>query len=321
VPLTKLTLITTDQHTRLDETLADWLTKELARPVSKAKARKLIMAGAVLLNGQRLRIAAQGLKPGSRLEAQVDTAKLFADSTARDQAFELTADRILFEDDDLIVVDKPAGLPSHPTLDESRDNLLAAVTRFLAKRDGVAEPYVGVHQRLDRDTSGVVLFTKSTRVNAAIGEIFAKHLATKTYQAITTPPPKPNLRHDWTIKNQLGKVSSRTKRSKYGAVPSGGDAAETAFHVLAKHAQGIHIEATPKTGRTHQIRVHLSEYGMPILGDDLYGKPHKSNALAPRTMLHASRLTFPHPITKQAVSVDSPLPDDFKQCLRRIELL
>src|SRR5438105_15532432 len=116
----------------------------------------------------------QLLSPGTNIEARIDVAKLFEDSTSRDKTFELTADRILFEDDDLIIVDKPSGLPAQPTLDPARDNLFAAVGRFLSKRDGAGDPYIGVHQRLDRDTSGIVLFTKSRRVNTAIGELFTK---------------------------------------------------------------------------------------------------------------------------------------------------
>ena len=272
------------------------------------------MARAVYLNGSRVRNPSIQLAPGTTVEAHVDSAKLFEDSTSRDKKFELTPDRILFEDADLIVVDKPAGLPAHPTSDEARDNLFAAVTRFLAKRDG-GEPYVGLHQRLDRDTSGVVLFTRTQRVNVAIGNVFSRHEGIKVYQTLTTSSRK-KLPREWTIKNYLGKVSSRSKRAKYGAVDSDGQIAETSFRVIEQHPHGVWLEAIPKTGRTHQIRVHLSEYGLPILGDDLYG----SETSAPRLMLHAVELRFPHPVNKVETSVKSPLPEDFRQCLKRIRL-
>lgn len=297
---------------RLDAVLAGWLPEELCRPVSKSKVRKLIMAGAVLVNGSRVRNASILLAPGVTVEAHVDPAKLFDDLTARDKTFELTPARIVFEDPDLIAVDKPSGLPAHATIDEGRDNLVAAVTRFLAKREGRA-PYIGLHHRLDRDTSGIVLFTKSQRVNAAVAETFSRHQVVKIYQAITGS--RTGLKHEWTIKNHLGKISTKSKRAKYGAVDSNGQAAETSFRVIEQHPRGIWIEAAPKTGRTHQIRVHLAEYGLPILGDDLYGE---ASALAPRLMLHASRLTFPHPITGAELTAISPLPLDFKTCLHRI---
>ena len=297
---------------RLDFALADWLPAALGRPVSKAKIRKLIMAGAVYLNRSRMRNASTVLNSGAIVEADVDTVRLFEDSTAHDKEFELTAGRILFEDPDLIVIDKPPGLPSHPTLDQSRDNLFAAVTRFLTRRDKSA-PELGIHQRLDRDTSGIMLFTKSRRVNAAVTEMFARHRALKTYQALT-PGPRSKLAREWTIRNHLGKVSSKSKRSKYGAVDAGGDAAETHFCVIESYSRGLWIEAIPKTGRTHQIRVHLSEFGLPIFGDELYG----DDKSAPRLMLHASRLVFPHPVTGDQISVESPLPQDFKAWLTRM---
>src|SRR5689334_2651362 len=128
VPLTKLRLTTTSAHSRLDETLADWLTEKLGQPVSKAKARKLVMAGIVLVNGQRARVASETVRAGTKLEVHVDPVKLFGNATSKDKTFELIPSSILFEDDDLIAVDKPPGLPSQPTVDPARDNLAAAVT-------------------------------------------------------------------------------------------------------------------------------------------------------------------------------------------------
>jgi 23S rRNA pseudouridine1911/1915/1917 synthase len=311
VPVKKLKLTASK---RLDQALGDWLPEVLGRPVSKSKVRKLIMAGAVRLHGRPERIASKVVSAGTMIEAHIDVSRLFEDSTSRDTKFELTPERVLFEDEDLIVIDKPSGLPSHPTADEARDNLFAAVGRFLSSRDGIAEPYLGIHQRLDRDTSGVVLFTKSKRVNAAVGEIFSSHKVVKIYQALTVAT-RQKLPKEWTIKNCLGKVASKSKRAKYGAVKMDGDLAETFFRVIGESPRGVWIEAIPKTGRTHQIRVHLAEYGLPILGDDLYGA---ADDRAPRLMLHAAELRFPHPMTKCEVSVKSLLPEDFQECLRQI---
>lgn len=286
------------------------------------------MAGAVRLNGRPVRNASKTLASGGTIEAHIDLAKLFADSTSRDRQFELTATHILFEDDDLIVIDKPPGLPSQPTVDEARDNLLAALTRFLSTRDRIAKPYVGVHHRLDRDTSGVVLFTKSPRVNAALAQMFSNHQVLKIYQALTVARrdqgPRKKLDKQWTVKNHLGKVGSKSKRAMYGAVHSNGVLAETSFRVIAEYPRGVWIEAVPRTGRTHQIRVHLAGCGLPILGDDLYGADNTSeagDARAPRLMLHAAELKFPHPITRREICLRSPLPDDFKKYLERIESL
>jgi 23S rRNA pseudouridine1911/1915/1917 synthase len=310
VALKRLKFVAARDHTlkRLDEALGEWLPEALARSVSKSKVRKLIMAGAVRLNGKPVRNAAEGLVPGATIEAYVDVAKLFEDAPSRDLKFELTPDRILFEDEDLIVVDKPPGLPSQPTVDLARDSLFSAVQRFLPKS------YVGVHHRLDRDTSGAVLFTKSERANAGMAESFSTHRVVKAYRALTVPGRK--VDSEWTIKNYLGKVPSESRRARYGAVDFGGSFAETSFRLIEEYPRGLWIEAVPKTGRTHQIRVHLSEYGLPILSDDLYGR--KSD-LAPRLMLHAARLIFPHPVTGREMSVECPHPEDFRQCLSRLK--
>jgi len=305
-------LVTTKQHQsrHLSEVLAEWLSAEFRRPISKSKIRKLIFAGAVRWNGRPIRVASKTVEPGVTLEAFIDVAKLFTDATSRDKQFELTSDRVLFEDDDLIVIDKPSGLPAHPTVDESRDNLFAAVKRFLAKRDRIVDPYLGVHQRLDRDTSGVVLFTKSERANEGIARVFSNRESMKVYQAITVAP-RAKIPKEWTIKNSLGKISKTSKRGRYGAVTSGGQPAETSFRVIAQNARSTWIEAVPKTGRTHQIRVHLAEYGLPILGDDLYG-PEYVRGMAPRLLLHSAQLKFLHPITGREISVKSPLPSEFR---------
>ncbi|HET9218674.1 MAG TPA: RluA family pseudouridine synthase, partial [Terriglobia bacterium] len=200
-----------------------------------------------------------------------------------------------------------------------RNSLVAAVEEFLRRRDGLAKPYLGVHHRLDRDTSGVVLFTKSSRVNSDIADSFANHVAMKTYQAITVS--KPAIDAAWTIRNYLGPATARSKRRRYGAVRSGGDFAETSFRVISRYPQGTWVEAIPRTGRTHQIRVHLSEYGLPIFGDDLYGAdPATEIPHVRRLMLHAVELALSHPIDRRALSVKSPLPADFRECLRQIEM-
>lgn len=312
MPVRKLRLLATAEHAakRLDDALAGWLPEALARSVSRAKVRKLIMAGAVHWNGRPVRIASKTLQPGASIEVYVDLAKLFSDSASRDKPFELAPDRILFEDEDLIAIDKPPGIPLHPTADAARDNLFAAVQRFLSKRDGSTKPYLGIHQRLDRDTSGVVLFTKSERVNAAVGRLFSEHQAVKIYQAITAT--RTSTQKEWTIRNYLGKIGTKSKRARYGSV-KGGDLAETFFRVIEEHPRGMWVEAIPKTGRTHQIRVHLAEYGLPILGDDLYGADSGS---AQRLMLHAAELIFQHPVTGFKVSIKSPLPRDFEECLK-----
>lgn len=301
-----------DQGKRLDQALAEWLPQALGRPISKGKVRKLVIAGAVYLNRSRVRIASKELRNGAKVEVYVDFEKLESDATRADRAFEMSERDILFEDEFLIAVNKPAGLPTQPTLDEARENLFAVVKKFLKVRTGEADPYLGLHHRLDRDTSGVILFTKKKEANAGIAEIFSGREAQKVYQALTGKPRGSHQPDQFEVKNYLGKAKGSGKKAIFTAVHSGGDFAHTSFRVLERLPRAYVVEAMPHTGRTHQIRVHLAEGGTPILGDATYGG---DRTLAPRLMLHAASLTFPHPIHQTQISVHSPLPEDFTRCL------
>jgi RluA family pseudouridine synthase len=218
----------------------------------------------------------------------------------------------------LIVIDKPAGLPTQPTLDASRPSAFSELKAFLQSRDG-AEPYLGLQHRLDRDTSGVLLFTKDPKANAGVGALFSEKTAQKTYQALSVSGP--GMPDAWELKNYLGIVGKVGKASKYGSVRSGGDPAQTAFRVLERFAGAALVEAQPRTGRTHQIRVHLAASGAPILGDELYGGPLSlrlssgAPLRAPRILLHASSLSFRHPMTSADLTISCPLPEDFVRCL------
>ncbi|MFA5265182.1 MAG: RluA family pseudouridine synthase [Opitutaceae bacterium] len=229
--------------------------------------------------------------------------------------------RILYEDNWLIVVDKPAGLPTQPTLDAARPSAFSELKAFLEAREG-ASPYLGLHHRLDRDTSGVLLLTKDPKANAGVGALFAEKTAQKTYQALAVLGA--GCPDEWEVKNYLGIVGRVGKASKFGAVRSGGDPAQTTFRVLERFDGAALIEAQPRTGRTHQIRVHLAGCGNPILGDEFYGGPVSlklasgARLRAPRVLLHASSLTFRHPITNAELTVVSPLPEDFVPCLEQL---
>lgn len=313
----RLTLTTTESHRgmRLDDALAGWLPQALGRPLSKTALRRLIMAGAVSVAGRPLRQAGRSLLPGARLEALVRLDLLPGDGPARDVPFALEPKQVLYEDDALIVVDKPPGLPTQPTVDPQRPSLYGIVKRHLAERGG-PEPYLGLHQRLDRDTSGVVLFTKDPAANAGLAAQFAGRSVEKTYHALTRRPPRlppPS----WRVSSRLAAVGRG--RARVETVRSGGALAETGFALLETHAGGLVVEARPRTGRKHQIRVHLAEAGLPILGDDLYGAPRTSGApVVPRLMLHAARLALRHPLSGARIAIESPDPPDFAATLRAL---
>jgi RluA family pseudouridine synthase len=221
----------------------------------------------------------------------------------------------------LIAVDKPAGLPTQPTLDAARPSVFSELKAYLQARDG-GSPYLALHHRLDRDTSGVLLLSKDPEANAGVGALFSEKTARKTYLALALWGA--GRADPWEVKNHLGVVGKVGKASKYGAVRSGGDPAHTDFHVLEGLGGVALLEATPRTGRTHQIRVHLAGCGHPILGDDFYGGPLSLTLpsglrlKAPRVLLHASSLAFRHPLTNVDLTIACPLPGDFLSCLERL---
>ncbi len=311
---------------RLDHFLAEALPKALGREVSRAQVRRLIVSGLVSRNGRREPAASYVLREGTRVEVFLDPAKFdVGGATGMRQAilrdFTWTPDRILFEDEWLLVVDKPAGLPTQPTLDAGRASVFDSLKQFLVQRDG-ADAYLGLHHRLDRDTSGVLLFTKDQKANAGVTALFTDKTAQKTYQAVAVTGP--TCPATWKVENNLGVVGRVGKASKFGAVRSGGDPAQTSFRLLERLPSALLIEAQPHTGRTHQIRVHLAEGGHPIFGDGLYGGPAQLKAAGgafvpvPRVLLHAAQLEFPHPVNRHTITVSSPLPEDFVECLRQI---
>jgi 23S rRNA pseudouridine1911/1915/1917 synthase len=297
--------------------------------VSKSKIRRLIVAGAVSVSGRQTRNPASRVLPGHQIMVFIDTEKLTFEKTPDDIDFEMSESLILFEDDALIAVNKPAGIPTEATIVASRDSLHAALKRYLWARDKTRnEPYVGVHHRLDRETSGVILFTKTRAVNAPVHALFEGHLARKEYEALTAIAHGGNAtQHEnafcpgytFSVENSLDRISAKSAQAKWGAVSSGGVNAFTDFEVLERFNLALRILALPRTGRTHQIRVHLSSLGFPLLGDPLYGGPARLGSISiPRVMLHARSLSFPHPVTGTPMSIPAPLPEDFSACLRSL---
>jgi 23S rRNA-/tRNA-specific pseudouridylate synthase len=286
---------------RADDVAREWLTEVLGSVPSKGAVRRLIMAGALRVRGQPLRAPGRLIQRGALLDLRVRPELLLRD----EEPSSLDAARILHEDDAVIAVDKPPRLPTVATADPRRPHLVGLVERLLEARARGGRPAppathprwwpldaggLAVHQRLDQDTSGVVLFVKDPAANAGLAAQFAAHTVEKTYLALTARParlPAPRWR-----------------------VESG--AAVTDFVVVEAFPRGLLVEAHPRTGRKHQIRIHLAEAGMPILGDARYGG---DGAAAPRVMLHAARLRLRHPLSGAPLSIRSPVPADFQAVL------
>ncbi len=214
---------------------------------------------------------------------------------------DLDASRIVFEDDAVIVVDKPAGVPTQAARPEDDDDLPARLRRFLAARDG-AEPYLGIHQRLDRATSGVVLYTKRKDVNRAIAEQLEGRRVHKRYVAAVE-----GFRGEGrTLRHRLGPLDSGLVHVVPARDRRGQDA-ETIVNVRARNGARALLELELVTGRTHQARVQLAAEGAPIAGDRLYGKTE-----APRLLLHAESITLAHPVTGAPLTARAPVPPAFE---------
>jgi RluA family pseudouridine synthase len=304
-----------DAGARLDEGLARRLSAASGRRVSKSQARKWIVVGAVRVAGRVVRQPGRPLGEGVRVELVLRRGARIGPPA--DRPFELTARDVLFEDEFVIAVNKPAGLPTQPTVDPDRPSLVASIKRYLARGRGeraAGEAYLGIHQRLDRDTSGVVLFAKDPSANKGLAAQFEGRAVEKVYLAWVRPAR--GLRTDrWRESGRLGPAAGKPPRMR--VVREGGQAAVTDFEVRRRLAHAWLLEARPRTGRKHQIRVHLAAAGQPILGDVLYGGASRlSGERLPRPLLHAASLELKHPVTGAPMKIESPLPQDFARVMR-----
>jgi RluA family pseudouridine synthase len=228
-------------------------------------------------------------------------------------ATEITQRRILVEDTDLLAVDKPAGLVSHATVDPRRDHLVAALSRLLHARDG-AVGHLRQHNRLDRDTSGIVLFSRTPALDPALGSMFAQRKVDKTYLAIVRRASSVTFPREATpLRAYL--ATDRDRQGRTHVVHSGGRAALTEVQALLETEELVLVQARPHSGRTHQIRVQLAHLGFPIVGDTLYGAPASD---VKRMLLHAHRLELEHPRSGARLCIVAPPPRAFTSRLPQL---
>jgi 23S rRNA pseudouridine1911/1915/1917 synthase len=271
--------------------------------LSRRRARDVIEKGQVTLAG---RVA---LEPGTLVEPE---ASIDWDPNRKARSRVRPPVPLLYEDDDLLVVDKPAGLLAVPTAPEAReDSVLARLQEYAARRRP-RRPYVGVVHRLDRDTSGALAFALSPDVRGALRNLFRAHRMERRYAALVegTPPSEQGV-VDLPVHDAYAGGRRRVARAGEPSRP-----ARTRWRVVERFAGAALLEVELETGRQHQIRLHLAHLGLPVLGDAVYRAKRGAPPLAvPRQMLHARRLAFTHPVTSAAVAVESPLPADFRAVL------
>ncbi len=222
---------------------------------------------------------------------------------------------VLLEEDDFVVVDKPAGLLTVPTAERERETLLARVLDYLHHRYR-RRPVAFVVHRIDRDTSGAVVFARNRETLHALQELFRRHAIDREYVAIVEGALSGPGRFDADLVRDGG-----DRRRGIARGSERGQRAVTRYRVLERLAGSTLVSVELETGRTHQIRVHFAGAGHPVLGDPVYrprgmGPPPLE---APRQMLHARRLGFVHPRTGARVLAESPLPADFADAVARLK--
>lgn len=271
--------------------------------ITRAEAQRAIVAGAVLVDGVA-RPKSHRLTGGERVE--VDLAPVTG-LPAEGPPVEFA-----YRDEHLVVVRKPPGLPTHPT--EGRRsgtvvNRLLGMGIPLAPRGGPLRP--GIVHRLDAGTSGLLLVACDDATHEALSATFARHEVGRRYLALV----RGGVEHDrFEVEAPLGRAGARIRVD-----PARGRAASTGFTVVERLGRATLLEAAPRTGRTHQIRVHLSSVGHPILGDRRYGGGgDQARELGlERPFLHSWRVGFDHPVTGRRIELEDPLPSDLASALER----
>ncbi len=275
--------------------------------LSRARIEGLIKAGHVTVNG------APAAKAGQKVDESDDIVLTIPPPVPAIPAPEPIPLSVIYEDDDIIAVDKPAGLVVHPAPGHLSGTLVNALLHHcpsLAGIGGVARP--GIVHRLDQDTSGVMVAAKSQRAMDVLAKEFASHAnMEKTYLAVVHGTPIPN---EGRIEDLIGR--SPYDRKKMAIVERSGKRAVTRWKLIAHDSNtGLSlVRCDIETGRTHQIRVHLASIGTPVAGDAVYGRPRLDKRLAAppqRQLLHAWRLSFRHPVTRAPLVFEAPVPQDF----------
>lgn len=307
-----MTSWTVDRNVRLDRFLAE------VAGISRVHARETIEAGCVLVNGRLARKAALIVEMGETVEATIDGKPA---TETRIQAMDIPLP-VLYEDDACLVIDKPAGIPVHPGAGIPKDapTVLHGIAKMFAdEKIPFAAAHVLVH-RLDKDTTGCLLIAKTPDAHRILQMQFESRSVEKTYLALVCGVP---AAVSAIIDAPIGRSSSdRTKMTLLGA--SAAREAKTTYRTLAVGAGAALLACDLHTGRTHQLRVHLSGIGHPILGDSSYGSGQSeklSHSLGIETIcLHAWRLRFDSPATTKRVEVESPLSETVRRALMAADI-
>ncbi|GAB1476680.1 RluA family pseudouridine synthase [Bacillota bacterium] len=300
---TLLRIEESDAGERIDAALADILTG-----VSRSSIQRLIEKDKVLVNGLPVISKSYKLKEGDSVDISFEEPVLLAAIPEN-----LPLD-IFYEDDDVIVVNKPKGMVVHPAPGNPQGTLVNGILYHcqgrLSSINGIIRP--GIVHRIDKDTSGLLVVAKNDAAHRNLAEQFAAHSITREYRAIVYN----NFSEDeGTVDAPIGRDPKN--RLRMAVTEKNSKPARTRYKVLERFGRFTYIEAVLETGRTHQIRVHMAYINHPLLGDEVYG-PNKKDSKIRGQMLHAGTIGFKHPASGQYVEFHSPLPDDFRRVLEKL---
>lgn len=297
----ELTVPAADAGKRLDA----WLAAQETLGLTRSAIQQLLEKGAVLRNGSQPK-KNDKLSEGDVLAVTVPDPEP-AEIIPQDIPVE-----IVYEDDELLVVNKPRGMVVHPAAGHPDGTLVNALLWHCAGRlsgiNGVLRP--GIVHRIDRDTSGLLMVAKTDRAHLGLAEQIAAHSFTREYEAVACGVFRET---EGTVDAPIGRDPK--DRQKMCVIAKNSKEAVTHYRVLTQFARHAHVRCRLETGRTHQIRVHLRQLGHPIFGDPVYGKPDRHIA---GQCLHAKTIGFVHPVTGQQMQFDSALPADFRGVLEAV---
>lgn len=272
---------------------------------SRAQARRLIEEGRVLVNGAPATKAGVKLAPGDSI------AVFLPPPSPQSLVAERIAIDVVFEDDHLVVVNKPRGMVVHPAPGHAGGTLLNALLhRYpeIAGVGGAARP--GIVHRLDKETTGLLVVARSRAAYDGLVAQLKARAVSRVYLALVHGRPPAD---EGSIDAPIGRHPHN--RQKMAVVERGGRPARSHFRVVERFRGYTLLEVRLETGRTHQIRVHMAHIGHPVAGDRRYGAP-KSSLFPDGQALHAARLAFAHPLTGASLSFSAPLPEEFQEALR-----
>jgi 23S rRNA pseudouridine1911/1915/1917 synthase len=298
---------------RLDSALASVLPE-----LSRARIQVLIADQALLISGQAVADASSRKFAGQSFELCVPFP---VPDKAQAQKIDI---EIIFEDDHLVVVNKPPGLVVHPAAGHPDGTLVNALLHHcrgqLSGIGGVQRP--GIVHRIDKDTSGLLVVAKSDAAHEGLAKLFAVHDIERRYLAVVSGIPAPPA---GTVRTQIGR--STVNRKKMAVLPENkGRHAVTHFRTLEHFAGTSLVECTLETGRTHQVRVHMAHIGHPLIGDLVYSNRQNPYRIGPnrskfeRQALHAAALGFIHPVTRETLRFESRLPEDIQLLLNEFRI-